>query len=248
MNDRKVTRRPIKRPDVVMMDLDNTLYEYAPAHLAGMVEIAEVARHRLNLEGGAFTSAFNQARNATKDRLGETASSHSRLLYVQEALDTIGAGSQVSLMLQLEQAYWRGFMSEMRLRVGLVEFLEDLRMEQIPAVLVTDLTAAVQFRKIIVLGLEGFFRHIVTSEGAGVEKPHPRIFEIALQKLGFTVSNPWMIGDDLVKDLRGASTAADAVTILVCSRTTVSLNSDFPVDLVAHDFLSIRLALKNCIK
>ncbi len=46
--------------------------------------------------------------------------------------------------------------------------------------------------------------HIVTAQEAGVEKPHPRMFELALQKLQMQPHEVVMVGDSHERDIAGA--------------------------------------------
>jgi len=94
-----------------------------------------------------------------------------------------------------------------------MEFLDDLRLSDIPAVIVTDLTAEIQLRKMIALDLDSRIDWIVTSEESGHDKPHPASFELALAKLGGVEGPVWMIGDNHGCDLVGAKRAIGAVTI-----------------------------------
>ena len=98
-------------------------------------------------------------------------------------LEIMGLGSQVLLALDLEQTYWRTFLSNAILFEGVKELLDDLRLYGIPTAIVTDMTAQLQFRKIVYFGLDHYFDYIVTSEEAGFDKPHKAPFEIALQKM-----------------------------------------------------------------
>jgi putative hydrolase of the HAD superfamily len=54
------------------------------------------------------------------------------------------------------------------------------------------------------LGLAGCFETIVTSQGAGVEKPHPLIFQTALGLLGLAPEAVLHVGDRRLEDLEGA--------------------------------------------
>ncbi len=56
-------------------------------------------------------------------------------------------------------------------------------------------------------GLAGYFDTVVASMEEGVEKPDPRIFEIALKRLGVDASEALHVGDNPMDDLRGARTA-----------------------------------------
>ena len=164
-----------------------------------------------------FDTAFKQARDEVKSRLQHTASSHSRLLYLQRMLEIMGLGSQVLLALDFEQTYWRTFLSNAILFDDVKELLDDLRLLGIPTAIVTDLTAQIQFRKVVYFGLDQYFDYIVTSEEAGFDKPHPAPFTIALEKMRPKGNTIWMIGDNPVNDIRGAARRSMQ---LLCRRST----------------------------
>lgn len=52
-----------------------------------------------------------------------------------------------------------------------------------------------------------YFEFILTSSAVGVRKPNPRIFNLALEKLGVPASRAAMIGDTLGADILGAQNA-----------------------------------------
>jgi len=56
------------------------------------------------------------------------------------------------------------------------------------------------------LGLEELFETTVISCDVGYMKPHPRIFEIALEKLGVPAEETAMVGDSLRADIEGSKT------------------------------------------
>jgi len=199
-------------PDAVLFDTDNTLYHYAPSHQAGMTAVRAKAAQLFNMEGVDFDRAFDAARREVKDQLKGTASSHSRLLYFQRMLEIVGLGSQVLLALDLEQTYWRTFLGRAKLFDGLREFLEALRVTGVPIAVVTDLTAQIQFRKIVYFGLDRYFDFVVTSEEAGFDKPDPAAFNMAVQKLRPKGDCLWFIGDDAVNDMRGSKKVLRAWT------------------------------------
>jgi len=200
-------------PDAVLFDTDNTLYPYDPAHEAAIRAVRQKVTETFSISSEQFYSAFDQARTEIKTRLGQTASSHSRLLYFQRMLEIIGLRSQVLLALDFEQTYWRTFLSHAELFEGVKELLDDLRLLGIPSAIVTDLTAQIQFRKMVYFGLDHYFDYIITSEEVGYDKPHPAAFQITLEKINPAGNNIWMIGDSAVNDILGAKQAIDATTI-----------------------------------
>ena len=201
-------------PDAILFDLDNTLYEYQPAHLAAQNAVKNKMIQMFSLSNEDFDTIITQAKKYTKDRLEGTASSHSRLLYFQRMLEIMGTGSQLLYALDFEQTYWRTFLAHSELFDGVSELLEEIRLLEIPIAIVTDLTAQIQFRKILYFNLDYYFDYIVTSEEAGAEKPSETIFQLALNKLNVQESAAtWMIGDHPDKDIRGAHNAIGAITL-----------------------------------
>lgn len=235
-------------PICVLLDLDNTLYDYAPCHRAGMAAAQQLAHAQLMLEGARFSVSFDQGRQEIKRALGDTPSSHSRLLYFQRALEIAGFASQPYVSLQLEQAYWRAYLETATLFEGALEFVDDLRMANIPMAIVTDLTAQIQMRKIVRLGLEKDIDWIVSSEEIGADKPDPRMFRAALKKIDVNDGPVWMIGDDLEKDMAGARAAVGAVAIQKLHGDLAPARSAQDADATFRDFAELRKLFARLIR
>jgi HAD superfamily hydrolase (TIGR01549 family) len=202
----------VKLPSAVLMDLDNTIYDYESAHKAALLSVGMRVTAFAGITQSQFLEHFGLAKKTVKSRVGKTAASHSRILYFKELLESLGYGPQVLLCLELEQNYWRVFLQNMKIYDGVVDFLDELRIQGVPVALVTDLTLQIQLRKIGFLGLENAFSAIVTSEEVGVEKPNPEPFLLAIEKVSATHGDVWFIGDDHVKDIQGAKTHLGAIT------------------------------------
>jgi len=232
-----------KKPDCVLFDLDNTLYSYEPAHVSALDAVKTKVTKNFNLNEQTFNDAFEKAKELTKNQLRNTAASHSRLLYMQKMLELLGLGSQVLFALDLEQTYWRTFLANATLFSSAKDFLDDLRLNSIPTAIVTDLTAQVQFRKIIYFGLDHYFDCIVTSEEAGQEKPHAAPFKLALEKLQPKGQAIWMVGDNPKKDIGGAKSAINAVTFQKMHQgVQLGVGDDSP-DCSFEDFSELRSLL-----
>jgi len=200
-------------PDAVLFDTDNTLYPYNPAHRVALQAVKDKAVSRFAISAETFDEAFTDARQQVKARLKGQAASHNRLLYLQRMLEIMGLGSQVLTALDLEQTYWRTFLSNAMLFDGIRDLLDEFRLLGIPTAIVTDLTAQIQFRKLVYFGLDSYFDFIVTSEEAGFDKPHPAPFQIAVEKMRPKGDRIWMIGDSASADIMGARAAIGAVTL-----------------------------------
>lgn len=200
-------------PDAVLFDTDNTLYAYEPCHAAAIAAVLVKANQELGIPTSTFAEVYQQARLQIKETLSGTAASHSRLLYMQRSIEILGLGSQLLTALDLEQTYWRTFLTEAQLFDGVMPLLDELRLLGIPMAIVTDLTAQIQFRKLIYFGLDTYFDAVVTSEESSADKPHRSSFALALQKLNPEGTEVWMIGDDAQSDIYGARAAIGARTV-----------------------------------
>lgn len=194
----------LTRPDAILFDTDNTLYDYPPANAIAERAVEAKAGNLLGISSEVFRTVYKQARREIKNQLGHTASSHSRLLYFQRMLELLGFKAQLLIALDLEQTFWRTFLANAPLFPGVMELLEDLKYHNIPIAIVTDLTAHTQLRKLTYFHLEETFDAVVTSEEVGADKPDPRNFELVLKKLNLTTyTQIWMIGDNPATDVIG---------------------------------------------
>jgi putative hydrolase of the HAD superfamily len=234
-----------KLPDAIFLDIDNTIYNYDIAHNAAFKAIKDKAMKNFSINAKDFEDAYKESKKQIKLNLQNTASSHSRLLYMQRMLEIIGLKSQILLSLDFEQTYWRNFLINAKIFHGVLDVLEDIRLLNIPIVAITDLTAQIQFRKIIYFGLDNYFDYVVTSEEAGIEKPNESIFQLAIRKINIDKPRIWMIGDNLEKDIIGAKLSVNAIT-LQKKHTGVEIEKDAKyTDLIFDNFLDIHYLLKS---
>lgn len=62
----------------------------------------------------------------------------------------------------------------------------------------------IQDKKLKNAAIYHYFDHIINSEMAGVKKPHPHIFKLALKRARISPTNALMVGDNLEADILGA--------------------------------------------
>lgn len=185
----------------ILLDLDDTLYDYDYSHKIALNELYSfVYQDGLDIE--LFKSNLSKARDAIHKELINSASMHNRLLYFQRACELMGI--DIFKAYGMYEIYWSAFLDSMKLKDGALEFLRYLK-STTKICIVTDLLAEIQYKKILKLGIDSFISSLVTSEEAGVEKPHPYIFLLSLFKLKAAPNEACMIGDDYKKDILGAS-------------------------------------------
>ncbi|RNF82338.1 HAD family hydrolase [Montanilutibacter psychrotolerans] len=226
--------KPLRSPQAIIFDTDNTLYAYDPPHARAMAAAEAKAVRLLGVDAADVRGAFAQAREEVKRQLGKTASSHSRLLYFQRGIELLGRKTQLVITLDLEQTYWRTFLSHCELFPGVHDFLLALRSNGIGTAIITDLTSQIQFRKIIYFGLDDCFDYVVTSEEAGADKPQEAPFRLAIDKLGIEPRNIWMVGDHPINDVAGARPFG--ITTLLRVDHVNGSGTDAGSDVVFDDF------------
>lgn len=184
----------------VLFDLDNTLYEYAPCNEAGKRAVIRFLAKKLNLSEKIVLEAYEKSRQTINGRLRGQAASHSRLLYLQTALETLTFRTQWHWQLQAEKLFWKEYLGTMALRPGIKKLLQNCRQKGWKIVLVSDLTSEIQIRKVKKLRIARLIDFLVTSEEAGQEKPSPGIVELALEKLGLSAEAVVLVGDSDSRD------------------------------------------------
>jgi FMN phosphatase YigB (HAD superfamily) len=187
----------------VLLDIDNTIYHYESCHKLALNSLLKELSKLINLPLEPIKHEFLKARKKVNKALYGTASSHSRFLYIQLTLEKILGFSDFYNTIKLEKLYWEIFLKKMELNVDAKKFILKCNEKNIPICCLTDLTAEIQFKKLLKLNLENRIKYIVTSEEVGIEKPNKKMFEKALEKLNIKANQVIMIGDSTPKDIFG---------------------------------------------
>ena len=185
----------------ILLDIDNTLYNYNITHRIAKNKVLEFCINELKLEKDIIENAYELGRKKVHIELSETAASHNRLLYFQKMCEILNINS-LDYAFKIYNIYWDTFLENMLPFDGMYNLLEKYKNK---ICLVTDLTAHIQYRKIEKLKLNKYIDNVVTSEEVGREKPHPYMFISALEKLNLQKYEVCMIGDSFKKDIFGAS-------------------------------------------
>ena len=185
----------------ILLDLDDTLYNYEKPNKQALENVFSYCSEIMQISKDEVKSAYFSGRAKVHIDLKETAASHNRLLYIQKMLEILNYNPLISA-LEIYDIYWNTFLEKMELFDGVISFFEKYEGK---ICIITDLTAHIQYRKIIKLNLPNYINSIVTSEETGKEKPHPFNFILALNKLKLNVEDVVMIGDNFDKDILGAT-------------------------------------------
>lgn len=188
----------------VIFDIDNTLYDYSRADLSGRRAVEAYCRQQFGMEKAQTQEYYQKAWHLGERRVGtDTAAIHNRMIRFQCMMELMGQPIFPHTK-ALYHTYWDAMIGDIEPFPGIAELFQSLKEKGIRIGIGTDMTAYIQYRKLEALGLCGCIDFIVTSEEAGVEKPHPRFFQLCVEKAGCRAKECAFIGDNLKKDVEGS--------------------------------------------
>lgn len=188
----------------VIFDLDNTLYSYDANHAYGMEALEGYCRETFGITEEETQEYYRKAGYIMANRIGtDTAALHSRMLRLQCMMELLKKPLFPHVQ-KMYHIYWDAFLQHIEPNPGFLDFLMELRKRKIRIGIGTDMTAYIQYKKLEAIGAEVYIDFMVTSEEAGVEKPHYHLFELCVEKAGVRVEECAFIGDNVKKDIEGA--------------------------------------------
>ncbi len=209
-------------PTAILFDLDDTLFDHRRA--SNLALGAMHAAYAPDLPFDAFASTHAEVLEDFHARFlaGEFTLDGARVARMQtlftrfdRALDTATAARAARLYREQHQA-------NRRLVTGAGELLDALH-GHCRLGIVTNNSTAEQLEKLRALDIARYFDVVVISEDVGVTKPDPRIFSIALERIGARAQDTVFIGDNWINDIAGALDAGMAAIWLDREGETLAL-------------------------
>lgn len=189
----------------VIFDIDDTLYSYEKSHEKGIKQLCHYVWEQFQIEPEQFLKAYKEMNQEILKRLGrDNATIHSRSIRIQNYLERLGKPLFPHVR-AMYHAYWDTLLKESRPEPGAIACMQELKKMGITIGIGTDMTAMMQYEKLEALGFASYVSHIVTSQEAGVEKPHPDFMALCIRKSGVLPKECVFVGDNLKKDACGAS-------------------------------------------
>lgn len=188
----------------LLLDLDDTLYDYAPAELHARAGLFARVASDTGLKPERVAALYDAARKSVKARVGERGASHSRLLYLLELAHLCGAREALAHVRAWERLFWQSFLQRATLRAGALTLLTGWRAQGHRVAVVTDLTAEVQLWKLEAFALFPHIDALVVSEEVAFDKPDATAFTLAITRLGVAQEDCVVVGDSERKDGGGA--------------------------------------------
>jgi FMN phosphatase YigB (HAD superfamily)/ribulose-5-phosphate 4-epimerase/fuculose-1-phosphate aldolase len=189
--------------DAILLDLDDTLYNYDFCHTIALNAVLDGISAKHVIAVSELAACYADLNVQLKIELGDTAASHSRFIYFKQLL--AAQGLPLATTMHWHGLYWSTFYAAMSPAEGVLELLTLLKARQVKIVLLSDFLIQHQFEKLAALGILEYFDEIVTSEEVGVDKPNSKMFLAALAKIGATPEKVIIVGDSFTKDIAGAA-------------------------------------------
>ncbi len=213
-------------PRAVLFDLDDTLFDHRRASTLALRAMHEVHAPTLPFEPFAAKHAEVLEIFHARFLAGEFTLDEARVARMQALFAAFGAEIDHRTALEAAQLYREGHQANRHLVPGAIELLNVLR-QHCRLGVVTNNSTAEQIEKLRVLNIAGYFDTVVISEDVGVTKPDPKIFAIALQRIGARPHETVFVGDNWTNDIVGATNAGIAAVWLSHDGKTPAL-ADFP--------------------
>ncbi len=193
---------------VVLFDLDDTLFDHA-----GCARQALAAVQTCHVSLGAMTlDAIDQAHTRFLEQLhadvtlGRVPLEEARRERFRRLLATAGAAPDDDLAAHLAATYRETYLQVWRAIDGAAALLAAVKQRARVGVVSNSLLEEQQ-DKLRTCALEPFVDELVVSGEAGISKPDPAIFRMALERLDGTAQDAVMVGDSWRADIAGARAA-----------------------------------------
>lgn len=192
----------------VLFDLDDTLFDH---HACARAALSGVHDAHACFESVPFEE-FEQRHARILEELhadvlaGRRGLDAARVERFRRLFESVGASAGDALLQAAAAAYRERYMSARRAIAGAVALLGEVRRRARVAVVSNNLLEEQQ-QKLRHCALDAHVDALVVSEEVGVSKPDPRIFEVALERLGVVPDEAVMIGDSWAADVAGARAA-----------------------------------------
>ena len=192
----------------VLFDLDDTLFDHQACARAALAAVhgahgcfTGIPFDDFERQHARFLEELHV--EVMEGRLGIDAAREERF---RRLFASAGVAADDALMQATAAAYRERYLSARRAIDGAAALLPHVRRRARVAIVSNNLLEEQQ-QKLKHCGLDAHIDALIVSEEVGVSKPHPRIFEVALERVGVTAAEAVMIGDSWSADVAGALAA-----------------------------------------
>jgi len=187
----------------VFFDLDHTLWDFERNSALTFERI--LVENKIPIELEDFLEVYIPANYAFWKLYREEKITKTELRYqrLKSVFDKLGLSVSDDMIDYLAEEYIVHLSTHGHLFPNTFEILDYLKLKY-KLHIITNGFQEIQDKKLRNSNIDGYFDIVVNSEMAGVKKPNPIIFELALEKANTTALKSIMIGDSLEADIQGA--------------------------------------------
>ena len=190
----------------VLFDLDDTLFDHRGSSRAALAEV-----HRRHAAGSDFETFERHHARILEDLhvevlAGMRSLDDARRERFRRVFAAVGVALSDAESASVASAYRAGYVPAWRPVPGAADLVAAIRPLARIGVISNNLIEETR-EKLAFCELAALVDVVVVSGDEGMSKPDPRIFQIALDRLGVTAPQAVMVGDSWATDITGATRA-----------------------------------------
>ncbi|WP_165903578.1 HAD family hydrolase [Hymenobacter gummosus] len=192
----------------VLFDLDDTLFDHAATARAALQASTAQFRFEPTVTLDELYRRYSEQLEAMHPRVlaGEIDHRTARRLRFQQLLAPYGVLPNEAAAEEFAGFHYGHYRRLRRPIAGALALLKALK-PQYRLGIVTNNRTEEQQDKLQALGMTPLIDALITSEDVGATKPDPRIFRVALERLGARPEEAVLVGDNWTADVLGARAA-----------------------------------------
>lgn len=193
-----------KQYDAILFDLDDTILDFAASEIHAL-DFLHTYHFGSYIAKEEFVAVFRRINKELWDEVNRNLL-HPSVLKVKRfemLLEEMGVSFNIE---EIRALYETHLASTIFWLEGAEKALLSLR-KIFKMGIITNGLSSVQNKKYELMKGDELFDCFLISEEVGFSKPHPRIFEMAIEKMGVSKEKILMVGDSLDSDYKGALNA-----------------------------------------
>jgi HAD superfamily hydrolase (TIGR01549 family) len=196
---------PPPLPKTVLFDMDDTIFDHSLTCRDSLRRLRQTSALLRRRPLDALWTEYGRLLEAVQPAvaLGKLTPDEARIERFERLARFCGGTATADQAREWSRAYRSNYRALRRLVPGARGLLERLHARTLVGV-VTNNQVEEQEEKVAHFGLHDLVDFLIVSEGAGVSKPDPRIFALALDRAAAKPEEAVMIGDSWENDIEGA--------------------------------------------
>jgi putative hydrolase of the HAD superfamily len=168
-----------------------------------------IANAGFDLTAKGFLEAYSQAHEKYRAIRYERLTEVTNAVWIAEALTNLGfkTNQEDSRIKEAVNIFFEDYVKSLELRPCARNMLKELSINYKSGLVSNFTYAPVIYAGLRRLGINQFFNAVLVSAEVGWRKPHIKIFEETLRRLGVKAEEAVYVGDSPLEDIRGAKDA-----------------------------------------